>query len=203
MVYRMQENGEGNQRMAQDELRAEAVDHKDAYLEGIMNRPAPFSVPPIRTSTSVQPLWFSYLPLQQQSVIFLAMRGHDGKAKEITSKFILRAYRGTVLMAAKYGRILRFGEKADTFMSLDEFADWDHWVKLVDDYRENHDELSVHFYSHLMHGAQIVGYKHPDERFRARWEYFYLQSVSALHLNPETEEQMDKRLSDWGQQYWD
>jgi hypothetical protein len=53
-----------------------------------------------------------------------------------------------------------------------------------------------------MHGAQILGYKHPDERFRERWLGFYLRAVEEFHLQPETETQMDTRLGDWNQEHW-
>lgn len=155
------------------------------------------------TPICVHQPWMLQLPLQMQSVIALAMRGHDGKPKEILSKLILRAYRGTVLLAAKYGRPLHWGEKADDFMSMEILAEEKHWAQLVYNYKESHDELSNHFFAHLMHGAQIIGYKHPDPRFRHRWTMFYLACVSAMHLEPESEETMDLRLSDWGHQHWD
>lgn len=151
---------------------------------------------------SVQPLWMTKLPLQQQSVVMLAMRGHDGVAKEHVSKRILRAYRSTVLVAARVGRVLAWGEKLDTFMGLDELADRETWSTICLDYKENHDELACHFYAHLMHGAEVLAYKHPEGQFRDRWLEFYIASVDALHLNPESMEQMDHRLSDWRRRGW-
>ncbi len=54
-----------------------------------------------------------------------------------------------------------------------------------------------------MHGAEILGYKHPDARFRSRWLDFYLQCCRDLHLTSETEEEMDERLNDWGRDEWE
>jgi hypothetical protein len=71
---------------------------------------------------SVQPEWCRALPLQQQSVMLLAARGPDGVTKMHPCKGVVVAYRGCVLLAAKYGRELRFGERADSFMSLDAFC---------------------------------------------------------------------------------
>jgi hypothetical protein len=65
---------------------------------------------------SVQPPWCVELPLQQQSVLFLAGRGPDGLAKSHPCKAIHVAYRGTIFMAGKYGRMLEWGEKADSFL---------------------------------------------------------------------------------------
>jgi hypothetical protein len=153
-------------------------------------------------SLSVQPYWCRRLPVQQQSVMLLASRGPDGVGKYHPCKAVVRAYRGTVLVAAKYGRPLDWGEKADTFMSLERFANDAVWRQDVDAFLDAHDELPKHYLAHLMHGAQIVGFKHPDDRFRSRWSGFYHQLVDVFHLNPETEEEMDERLGDWNRDHW-
>jgi hypothetical protein len=142
------------------------------------------------------------LPLQQQSVLLLASRGPDGIAKFHPSKVIQRAYRATVFMAGRYGRMLRFGEKADTFMSLEVFGSDTLWKQAVTDFFDHEDDLPHHFIMHLMHGVEILGYKHPDPMFRERWHGFYLRLVRDLHLTPETEAEMDKRLGDWGRAHW-
>jgi hypothetical protein len=151
---------------------------------------------------SVQPEWCLALPIQQQSVLFLAARGPDGIAKTHPCKHVVRAYRASVLVAAKFGRLLEWGEKADSFMSLDSFADDDLWGLIVNAFFETADDLAHHYYMHLIHGAEILGYKHPDIRFRQRWLDFYLRSVREFHLAPETESVMDERLGDWRREYW-
>jgi hypothetical protein len=47
---------------------------------------------------------------------------------------------------------------------------------------------------HFLYGAEIIGYKHPDEKVREYWGAVYRKGVTALHLNPETGDQLDKRL---------
>ena len=88
-------------------------------------------------------------------------------------------------------------------MSLDVFADDDRWKQAVDAFFDHHDVLAKHYVAHLMHGAEILGYKHPDGRFRERWLAFYLACVDMLHLRPESEVEMDERLGDWGREHWD
>lgn len=151
---------------------------------------------------SVQPSWAAKLPMQQQSVLFLAARGPDTARKHHPCKPVVRAYRATVLVAAKRGRLLNWGEPADTFMALDVFADDGAWDQAVRDFIDHWSEMPQHYLAHLMHGAEILGYKHPDPRFRKRWYEFYLRCVDQYHLRPETEQQMDKRLGDWGREYW-
>jgi hypothetical protein len=151
---------------------------------------------------SVQPEWCRLLPLQQQSVLLLAGRGPDGISKDHPCKDIQRAYRGTIFVAAKHGRLLEFGEKSDNFMSLDKFGDDLIWKDVCDRYFLTVDVLPHHYHLHLLHGAQILGYKHPDSRFRNRWLAFYLHGVRDMHLRPESIDEMDKRLSDWGRLHW-
>jgi hypothetical protein len=128
---------------------------------------------------------------------FLAARGPDGIAKSHLCKPVVVAYRACVLVAARRKRLLEWGEKADTFMSLDVFADDTAWGIVVHDFFQNIDELPHHYLAHLMHGAEILGYKHPDKRFRDRWREFYYQMVGGLHLMPEDETEMDDRLNDF------
>jgi hypothetical protein len=151
---------------------------------------------------SVQPEWCLALPIQQQSVLLLAARGPDGIAKAHPAKRIQRAYRACVLVAARYGRSLSWNEKADTFMCLLEFSDSAKWTHAVEQFFLHADDLPHHFFMHLIHGAEILGYKHPDPRFRERWIDFYRQAVKDFHLTAETEQEMDARLSDWNRAFW-
>lgn len=151
---------------------------------------------------SVQPEWCTALPLQMQSVLFLAGRGPDGAIKHHPCKAIHVAYRGCVFLAGKYGRELRWGEKADSFMSLDGFADDEWWDSMVRCFFDSNGDLAHHYLLHFYHGAEILGYKHPDPRYRARWHGFYLRACEAMHINPETEAQMDERLGDWDRKHW-
>jgi hypothetical protein len=152
---------------------------------------------------SVQPDWCRTLPIQQQSVLLLAARGPDGIAKVHPCKPVVIAYRACVLVAAKYGRSLVWGERADSFMSLDVFASDAAWEEAVHLFFDHHDALAKHYVVHLMHGVQILGYKHPIYRIRERWLALYLRFVDMLHLCPETEAAMDLRLGDWEQEHWD
>lgn len=153
---------------------------------------------------SVLQEWTNTLPLQQQSVLMLALRGPDGDPKHTAFKELLRAYRGTVLKAAKYGRPLNWGEKADSFMSLDVIADSFAWEKAVEKYLDDEaDGAVLHHYTHFMHAAQIVAYKHPDDRYARAFEFTYRKFVDRLHLNVEPVEVMNERLGDWGHKHWE
>lgn len=159
-------------------------------------------MPLTKRTMSVQPSWCLLLPLQQQSVLLLAARGPDGVGKDHPCKPVVVAYRATVLVAAKYGRSLEWGEKADTFMSLDVFADDARWQQALKAWFGSLDSLQHHYLMHFIHGAQILGHKHPDPRFASRWLSFYLESCGDMHLLAESEPQLDERLGDWDREHW-
>lgn len=148
--------------------------------------------------TSVQHEWAAAIPIQQQSVLLLAARGPDGMYKHHPVKAVVRAYRACVLHAASLARPLRIEDGGDTFMDVRTLYSLSAWGDAVRAYFDHVDELPLHYHLHLLHGAEILGYKHPDDHLRLCWQGFYLQAVDDMHLNPETEAQLDERLNDFG-----
>lgn len=53
-----------------------------------------------------------------------------------------------------------------------------------------------HWYAHLMHCFEVVGYRCPDPRLSGQASSIYMRLVRNLHLNPETYEQFVERLSE-------
>ncbi len=148
--------------------------------------------------------WMFPLPMQQQSVLVLACRGPDGIAKFHPCKSVVARYRASVLKAAYLGRPMRIDEgDATTFMTLANFSDDREWYGIVREFFDNVDAIPHHYYLHLAHGAEIIGYKHSDALFRKRWMNFYFQCCQDMHLFPETEADLDTRLADWERQHWD
>lgn len=77
----------------------------------------------------------------------------------------------------------------------------DTWEEAMDDwvdaYLQSLDEIPHHFQLHFMHGAEILGYKHPGlMKARPWWHKTYLRLVWDMHLRPESEEDLDDRLGD-------
>lgn len=148
--------------------------------------------------------WLFGLTMQQQSVLVLACRGPDGIPKFHPTKDIVVRYRATVLKAAYLGRAMRVDEGDDTtFMSMRDFSDDVRWSMIAKAFFDSVDQLPHHYYMHLMHGAQIAGYKHPIDIYRERWTWFYQKCCHDLHVTPETESEMDNRLGDWDRKHWD
>lgn len=132
-----------------------------------------------------------------QSVLLLAARGADGINKYHASKLVQRAYRASVLKGAYYGDVLPITDTdGNTFMSNVDFGDWKAWRHAIHGFFNTVDDLPFHFVLHLIHGAEILGYKHPDSAYRDRWWVFYIRAVEEMHLGRETEAELDARLND-------
>ncbi len=131
------------------------------------------------TKQSVVLPWLAeHCSLKQQTVVLVALRGCDGLPKEDPSKPLVRALRATVL---------RNADDSTSFMDLlrDEF---------VADFLESVDHYPLHWYTHFMHAAAIVGFKHPDAGPALYWRNLYVGMANALHLQPESEVDLDRRL---------
>lgn len=147
-------------------------------------------MPKTQLSESVLHDFVHRLPFQQQAVLLTAMRGPDENNKYNAAKAITRYLRGAVIKPAGDWN----GKNNNDFMwgELNEFK---HFAKA---FWADHDEYPHHFIMHLIHSAQIVGYKHPNGIVRERFDRFYLDACSAFHMNPESMEEMDNRLNDFG-----
>lgn len=150
--------------------------------------------------------WVHGLTFMQQSVLLAAIRGPDGIKKDHIAKLLCRWLRRCILLSAFEGRTIatpyELGGGSFTGPSMSSAFDpsqrsWQTFMhQVVKDVLSTTDELPHHFTLHLMHAAEILGYKHPDLTIRAWWNKTYLMFVNDMHLFPESEELMDKRLGD-------
>lgn len=130
--------------------------------------------------------WVCDLPWMQQEVLFSAIRNCDSIASEGPHKTLVRGIRATCIKTAKPKG--SFNARRST---IDEIciAAYD----FVDNYI---DHIPIHFVTHVMHAAEVIGYTHPDREIAYGWLKIYLSIVMAAHLNPETKEQFLERLQD-------
>jgi hypothetical protein len=156
------------------------------------------------TCRDVLQKWVGSLSVMQQTVLLTATRGPDGTPKYGPAKMLLRWYRRCVLLSAMDGCVLptpyAFGGGSFTGPSYDPTTHVHDWEPIMDgilgNYLRELDALPHHFQLHFMHAAQIVGFKHSDSRIRAWWQRVYNTLAHDMHLFPETEEQLDRRLGD-------
>lgn len=138
----------------------------------------------------------------QQSVLITSVRGPDGIPKNHVAKLMLRWLRRSFLKSAFDGKAIdnpsTLGGGSFTGPSVSQ--DRGYWQNemscVLSDYLQHVDEIPHHFHLHLLHSAEILGYKHPDPSIRDWWNQAYHRMVNDMHLQPETEERMDYRLGD-------
>jgi hypothetical protein len=163
----------------------------------------------------VQQQWVLEIPFMQQSVLIAAVRAPDGIRKNHPVKVLMRWYRRCVLMSAFEQKEYRepYSEGGGSFTGpftvdhataifgnevnkhggkpLSYYFDAMRFV-----YLDHVDELPHHFQLHLMHAAQIVGVHHTNPDISLWWKQFSHMIVDDAHLHPETDEEMNTRLSD-------
>lgn len=174
--------------------------------------------------SAAQP-WLNNIPMMQQSVLFSAIRGPDGFAKSHPVKPLLRFYRRSILMSAFDNRAIDnpydpgggsftgpslklfpadedipFEHFAVIIKGMYEYMPVDKWPEamrtIVDGFLNARDEYHLHFYGHCMHAFQIIGVHHPDPIIKQFWRRVYERMVNALHLEPEPDSELNRRLGD-------
>ena len=163
-------------------------------------------------TSTVQP-WLSTIPLMQQSVLLSAIRGCDGVTKEHGTKPLMRWLRRCILVSA-FDKVAlndpllpgggQFTGPLKKDVPLVILENPDLRKKLVNevlaDTAENflncRDEIPTHFFLHVAHAAEILGYKHPVPEVRMFWQGLYHDICKACHMSPESEANMNHRLGD-------
>lgn len=151
----------------------------------------------VKRQQSVLQDWVMNLPLRQQGVLVLALRGPDGTVKESATKPIVRSLRACVMVSGREGSPMKVGQKFDddSFMRMDLITSQPEWEKVCKCFHNAMDEMNLHYWQHLTHAALIAG-QHPNYPIGYNWTYFYRTTVHRLHMYPETLDQMRYRLRD-------
>ncbi len=134
--------------------------------------------------------WVADIGLRHQGVLVSAMRGCDIAPRYDPSKLVQRILRGAVLNP-HCGRT----GKPMTYIMVE--PDADKWWEIASPFLRSWDHYPNHYVMHFIHATEIVGYLGPAEGpvFGLRWREFYYRACHALHLNPETADQLNERLN--------
>lgn len=140
--------------------------------------------------TSILQPWVENLGLRHQGVLVSALRGCDVAPRHDPSKLIQRLLRGSVLIP----HCGRTGQPK-TYIVVE--PDLHKWWEAVTPFLRSWDHYPNHYVMHFIHATEILGYYAPDDEpsFGSRWFSFYSKACHALHVNPETREQLDHRLN--------
>ena len=143
-------------------------------------------------STGVLQEWVTKLPLREQGTLLTAVRGCDDEAKVWSRTGVayspgrrLTAFIRWCFMNPADPREID-AEEGAFFMSTppspfkpSEFG-----------------HLPLHWYSHVMHALEIIGYRHPSSATQSIARTMYHDMVYALHLELEPYDKMVERLSE-------
>jgi hypothetical protein len=142
--------------------------------------------------------WVLELPFQMQTTLMSALRAPDGRVEQ-GAKSIVTFYRGSLLKGGSIGRPLVSGEGC-AYMRALPFENPANVGRLFQEFLRHADALPFHAYDHFREAIEIMGYHHADPAVRDAWGGMYKAMCDALHVNPETKEQLDARLNDWGRE---
>lgn len=139
--------------------------------------------------TSIMQPWTMEIGLRHQGVLVSAMRGCDTAPRHDPSKMIQRLLRGAVL-EPHCGRT----GKPMTYIVIE--PDPKKWWETASLFLRSWDHYPNHYVMHFIQATEIIGYLGPKESpvFSDRWEEFYLKACNALHLYPESPDQLNERL---------
>lgn len=150
-------------------------------------------MPKTKPTESVLHDWVHALTFQMQALLLTAMRGPDGCEKHNSAKVIIRYLRGAVIKPAGNWS----GQNDNDFM----WGDYRYFTGFWQTFYNDHDGYPHHFIMHLIHCAQVVGFKHHDNSIKKQWLDFYYSMCKSMHMSPESEEQLNSRLNDFGAGY--
>lgn len=135
--------------------------------------------------------WVMELPLRYQGTLLTAVRGCDSEPKQWSRTGVaysagrrITAYVRWCFMNPADIREVDY-EEGSFFMSEPPYpfkpSEFGH--------------LPQHWYSHIMHALEIIAHKHPRLHVRTKCFDLYHKMVISMHLNMETEKQLEDRLT--------
>ncbi len=132
--------------------------------------------------TVLQP-WLEEIPIRMQSTLLLSLRGPDThRAPEI--KKVQRWMRSLAFRPGNPANVKEFMTDINDVPVLQEKNDLARELEFC----------TQHFYSHLMHGLEVIAYRHPDEAVSTRAGFLFHGMSHLMHLDPECEEDFEHRL---------
>lgn len=131
--------------------------------------------------------WVQILPLREQGVLLAGLRGCD-----LTPKVPLDSSERQLVSYLRYvvchpNAEHEVGATPGAYMQPNPPGEWT---------PSEFGHYPQHWYAHIMHAFQVVGYRHPRVSVRCIGQSIYHRFVHGLHLEPEGFETMVERLSE-------
>jgi hypothetical protein len=136
--------------------------------------------------------WVMELPLRYQGTLLTAVRGCDDEPKHWTRTGVSYSQGRRITAFIRYC----FMNPADPReVGIEEGAFF--MPSPPSPFRPSEfGHLPQHWYAHIMHAIEIIGYHHPDYVIRQIAFYCYCEMAHSFHLNIETKEQLFTRLTE-------
>lgn len=140
---------------------------------------------------SVLQAWVMELPLREQGTLLSAVRGCDVAPKEweagIVKDTAERRLTAWIRWAFMVPHDAREVDEPGAFMQ----SSLPYPLKA-----SGLGHYPMHWYSHVMHALEVIGYRHPHQDTRERAKGAYNKMVSGLHLHAEGSVEMEIRLGE-------
>lgn len=136
--------------------------------------------------------WVMWLPLRHQGVLLTAVRGCDDEPKFWTSRGV--SYSSGRRLTA----FIRWCFMNPADIREVDYAEGSFFRSFPpENFKPSeYGHLPQHWYSHVMHALEVIGYKHPNLETKHMAHKMYIELVLNQHLRPESEEEMDTRLTE-------
>lgn len=133
--------------------------------------------------------WVMVLPRREQGTLLTCVRGCD-----LTPKMPLDSTERRLVSALRYAFMRPYDIREVDFEPGSFFSSEPPHPSTWKASSLGH--YPLHWFSHIMHSSEILGYRHPDIKIAFLWECIYIKLAESLHLRPETKDAMIARLSE-------
>lgn len=135
--------------------------------------------------------WVMELPLREQGTLLTSVRGCDLEPKEWTAEGVVDSPGRRITAFVRWC----FMNPADP-REVDVPGAFFQTQPPDPFHQSAFGHLPLHWYSHVMHALEVIGWRHPDRGTANLALGLYVAMATGLHLRPETRDRMIERLSE-------
>lgn len=144
-----------------------------------------------KQTQSVLQDWVMELPLREQGTLLTAVRGCDEEPKTWIARGVAESPGRRITAFIRWC----FMNPADP-REVDVPGAFFQSMPPAPFKPSGFGHLPQHWYSHVMHALEVIGYRHPSKSVSFTAFTLYAQMVHNMHLNCETREEFEARLSE-------
>jgi hypothetical protein len=131
--------------------------------------------------------WVMELPLREQGTLLTAVRGCDLTPKyplDSVERRLVACIRGAFMVPADEREV---DKENGSFMSR----------RIPLTFKPSAlGHYPLHWVTHVMHAAEVLGYRHPEEEIAGAWLAVYAKLCTSFHVPMESFEDFEERMSE-------